>query len=62
MQIGVSWGGFESLIYSPGLSIHPEQTTRTEWETRLERTIRISVGLEDIDDLMEDLQRGLDEL
>ncbi len=61
-QIGVSWGGFESLIYSPGLSIHPEQTTRTEWETRLERTIRISVGLEDIDDLMEDLQRALNEL
>jgi len=61
-QIGVSWGGFESLIYSPGLSIHPEQTTRTEWETRLERTVRVSVGLEDIDDLVEDLQGALDEL
>ncbi|WP_214627036.1 trans-sulfuration enzyme family protein [Paenibacillus agaridevorans] len=61
-QIGVSWGGFESLIYSPGLSIHPEQTTRTEWETRLERTIRMSIGLEDVEDLMDDLQRGLDEL
>ncbi|MCQ6561716.1 trans-sulfuration enzyme family protein [Paenibacillus mendelii] len=61
-QIGVSWGGFESLIYSPGLGIHPDQTSRTEWETRLERTVRISVGLEDIEDLMEDFKQALDGL
>ncbi|BBI34267.1 trans-sulfuration enzyme family protein [Cohnella abietis] len=58
-QIGVSWGGFESLIYSPGLGINPEQKTRTEHETRLEHTARISVGLEDIDDLMEDFNQAL---
>ncbi|MFC4305979.1 trans-sulfuration enzyme family protein [Cohnella boryungensis] len=59
-RIGVSWGGFESLIYSPGLGINPEQQTRTKHEARLERTIRISVGLEDVEDLMEDLQFALE--
>ncbi|BBI33870.1 trans-sulfuration enzyme family protein [Cohnella abietis] len=58
-QIGVSWGGFESLIYSPGLALNPEQKSRTEHETRLEHTVRISVGLEDIDDLMEDFNQAL---
>ncbi|BBH18840.1 methionine gamma-lyase [Paenibacillus baekrokdamisoli] len=59
-KIGVSWGGFESLVYSPGLGINPYQTSRTEHETRLERTIRLSVGLEDIEDLMEDMIEALD--
>ncbi|QJD86871.1 trans-sulfuration enzyme family protein [Cohnella herbarum] len=61
-QIGVSWGGFESLVYSPGLGIPPDQQSRTEHETRLERTIRISVGLEDVNDLAEDLFSALNDL
>ncbi|MCD9025482.1 trans-sulfuration enzyme family protein [Cohnella silvisoli] len=61
-KIGVSWGGFESLVYSPGLGIHPDQKSRTEHETRLEHTIRISVGLEDTDDLMKDIIQALDSI
>ncbi|GGD58211.1 hypothetical protein GCM10010911_15020 [Paenibacillus nasutitermitis] len=59
-KIGVNWGGYESLVYSPGLGIHPAQTTRTEYETRLEHTIRLSVGLEETADLMEDVFQALD--
>lgn len=58
-KIGVSWGGFESLVYSPGLGVHPDQQSPTEYETRLLHTIRLSVGLEDIDDLMEDILNAM---
>ncbi|MBP1995108.1 trans-sulfuration enzyme family protein [Paenibacillus eucommiae] len=60
-KIGVSWGGFESLVYSPGLGIDPAQQSRTEYESRLERTVRLSIGLEDMEDLMADLINALDD-
>ncbi|RKP58267.1 aminotransferase class I/II-fold pyridoxal phosphate-dependent enzyme [Cohnella endophytica] len=59
-KIGVSWGGFESLVYSPGMSGENEQFTGTEYDPRMEHLIRISVGLEDPVDLMEDLQSALE--
>jgi cystathionine beta-lyase len=49
---GYSWGGYESLM----IPAFPERTvTPFAWEGRI---FRISAGLEDADDLIEDLERG----
>jgi len=56
-----SWGGFESLI----LCNQPEEITkiRPNISRKLEGTlIRIHVGLEDVDDLIEDLNAGFKRL
>ncbi|MEI9412905.1 cystathionine beta-lyase [Mesorhizobium salmacidum] len=54
--IGSSWGGFESLILpSKPVRITSEQ----HWKGPL---LRLHIGLEDPDDLLDDLQRGLDVL
>ena len=54
-RMGFSWGGFESLI----LPTYPERTrTATRWETQ-GPCLRLHVGLEDPDDLLEDLTAGL---
>ena len=59
-QIGVSWGGHESLVYAPAISylkeIAPDQFARMGISIG---DIRISVGLEDADDLMDDLSQAL---
>lgn len=56
--MGFSWGGFESLL----IPVHPERVrTATRWprEGRPEgQVMRIHVGLEDPDDLIEDLAAG----
>ena len=54
-KMGFSWGGFESLI----LPTYPERTrTATKWEVP-GPCLRLHVGLEDVDDLIEDLAAGL---
>ena len=56
--LGDSWGGFESLI----IPAHPEKIrTATQW-TAAGPTLRVHAGLEDPDDLIEDLEKGLDRL
>ncbi|UEM19223.1 cystathionine beta-lyase [Skermanella mucosa] len=53
--MGYSWGGYESLI----LPIHPEKLrTATRWRTD-GPMVRLHAGLEDPDDLIADLERGL---
>ncbi len=53
--LGYSWGGFESLC----VPTFPERfRTATTWE-HPGQTLRIHAGLEDPDDLLEDLERGL---
>jgi cystathionine beta-lyase len=53
--IGYSWGGFESLA----LPVDPEKLrTATAWKGE-GPLVRLHVGLEDSDDLIEDLARGL---
>lgn len=58
--IGVSWGGHESLIYAPAISylkeLSPEQFTALGISLG---DIRISVGLEHADDLIQDLEHAL---
>jgi cystathionine beta-lyase len=57
LSMGASWGGFESLI----LPTDPAPIrTATSWTER--PTIRIHAGLEDPDDLLEDIERGLERL
>ena len=60
-KIGVSWGGHESLVYVPAISylkeLTPEQFNKMGISLG---TIRISVGLEDCDDLIEDIKQALD--
>ena len=54
-RMGFSWGGFESLI----LPTDPARTrTATRWETQ-GPCLRLHIGLEDADDLVEDLAGGL---
>ncbi|MFC1564690.1 trans-sulfuration enzyme family protein [candidate division KSB1 bacterium] len=58
--IGVSWGGHESLVYAPAISYLkelPEDQFRAMGISIGD--IRISVGLEDSDDLITDLERAL---
>lgn len=54
-RMGFSWGGFESLI----LPTDPaRRRTATRWETQ-GPCLRLHIGLEDADDLVEDLAGGL---
>lgn len=56
--LGFSWGGYESLMVPTNLT---SARTATKWQ-QPGPTVRIHAGLEDPDDLLEDLARGLDRL
>jgi len=58
-KMGYSWGGFESLIL--GITGLKSMRTATEWKYD-NPLIRLHVGLEDVDDLIEDLERGFERL
>jgi cystathionine beta-lyase len=56
--MGWSWGGFESLI----IPTYPERgRTATQWNPG-GPSLRLSIGLEDVDDLIADLEAGLERL
>lgn len=56
--MGYSWGGFESLV----ITCHPERIrTSTKWE-HTGTVLRIHIGLENVDDLIADLQKGFERL
>ena len=58
--IAPSLGGTETLIEQPALMSYFELTTEERLEIGIkDNLIRLSVGLEDTDDLIEDLDRGL---
>jgi cystathionine beta-lyase len=56
--MGYSWGGFESLAIP-----FDARTTRTatQWDPQ-GPTVRLHIGLEDVEDLLADLERGLAKL
>ena len=62
-QIGVSWGGHESLIYAPAISylkeLSPEQFEGLGISLG---DMRISVGLESAEDLINDLAQSLNKI
>ena len=53
--MAVSWGGHESLIIPGCASIKPEDF---DPENKIHRRLRMYVGLEDVDYIIEDLERG----
>ncbi|GAB5535401.1 MAG: PLP-dependent transferase [Rubricoccaceae bacterium] len=62
-QIGVSWGGHESLIYAPVISMLKEYSPERFAELGVVAgDMRISVGLEHADDLVADLELALAEM
>ncbi len=58
-KMGYSWGGFESLIL--GNTQVGRLRTATNWQYQYP-LIRLHVGLEDVDDLIDDLSQGFDRL
>jgi cystathionine beta-lyase len=59
-QIGVSWGGHESLVYAPAISYLKELPPERFAEMGIALgDMRISVGLEHVDDLLSDLEQAL---
>ena len=55
IKLGYSWGGFESLM----VPTYPSTLrSSTRWDAA-GPSIRIHIGLEDTDDLIDDLERGL---
>ncbi|ACJ29198.1 Cystathionine gamma-lyase [Shewanella piezotolerans WP3] len=59
-SIGVSWGGHESLIYAPAISCMQEQSSEQFEKMGISLgDMRISIGLEQVDDLIDDLTCAL---
>ncbi len=62
-QIGVSWGGHESLIYAPAISYLKELPPERFQDLGISPgDMRLSVGLEDPQDLIQDLSQALDQI
>jgi len=62
-QIGVSWGGHESLIYAPAISYLKELPPERFKDLGISLgDMRISVGLESAEDLIQDLAHALDNM
>ncbi|HOZ30671.1 MAG TPA: aminotransferase class I/II-fold pyridoxal phosphate-dependent enzyme [Bacteroidales bacterium] len=60
---GVSWGGFESMVYAPAISYIKELNAGQFRQMGISLSdIRISIGLENSDDLIEDLSQALNEI
>lgn len=62
-KIGVSWGGYESLVYAPIISLAKE-LPEEKWKAAgiHPGMVRISVGLENVKDLVDDLRQALDSI
>lgn len=58
--IGFSWGGYESLVipFDPARARSATQWPPAAWNPVDRLGIRLSIGLEDPEDLMRDLERG----
>jgi cystathionine beta-lyase len=58
--IGYSWGGYESLVipFDPARARSATAWPPPAWNLQDKLGIRLSIGLEDPEDLMHDLERG----
>lgn len=62
-QIGVSWGGHESLVYPPAISYSKELPVEQFKAMGISFSdIRLSVGLENSQDLIDDLQSAFEHI
>jgi cystathionine beta-lyase len=60
-SIGVSWGGHESLVYAPAISYLKELSPDKFAAMGISLgTIRLSIGLEDPEDLLADIEKALE--
>lgn len=60
MKLAVSLGGIETLVEHPYSMTHADMTAEEKDATGIgENMIRVSVGLEDIEDLLADLAQAL---
>lgn len=58
-HLGVSWGGYESLVYPAAIGYSSPGATNSVRDFVVPRTlVRLHVGLEDVDDLITDLSKG----
>ena len=63
MKLAVSLGGIETLIEHPGTMTHSDMTAAEKLDAGItDNMIRLSVGLEDPDDLVADLRQALDRI
>lgn len=63
MKLAVSLGGIETLIEHPGTMTHSDMTPAEKINAGImENMIRLSVGLEDPDDLIADLKQALEKI
>jgi methionine-gamma-lyase len=63
VKVAVSLGGIESLIEHPATMTHSDMTAEEKAHTGItDNMVRLSVGLEDTEDLIEDLRQALDTL
>ena len=53
--IGASWGGYESLA----IPVFPNRKKNRKWNKYVNSMIRLHIGLEDTDDLIEDISNAL---
>jgi cystathionine beta-lyase len=60
--IGYSWGGFESLVipFDPARARSVTAWPPAGWDAQDRLGVRLSVGLEDPDDLVRDLEQAFD--
>ena len=63
IYIGPSLGGVETLITHPALVTYYDYTREKRYELGITDTLfRLSVGLEDIDDILDDLEKGFSKI
>lgn len=62
-KLGVSWGGHESLVYAPVIS-YIKELDENQFKAMgiIPNMIRLSVGLEDMADLKDDIRQALSKL
>jgi cystathionine gamma-synthase len=59
--IGASFGGVETLITHPALVSYYDYSRKARYQLGITDTLfRLAVGIEDVEDIIEDLQRGLE--
>ncbi len=58
--IGPSLGGVETLITHPALVSYYDCTRKERYELGITDTLfRLAVGIEDVEDIIKDIERGL---
>ena len=59
-RLGVSWGGFESLVVPAGITLKQAGEANSARAFGVpERLVRLSLGLENADDLWRDVENAL---